>query len=343
MWALLIGLAFAAPDAVTPETPAETPEAAPAEPPAPPQTLEEIFASTAPAQLLDEAITHREQGDWSGADARLAFLEGKGLFPQTVAFQRAVIAELSERYAEARSRYAELITRWPDAPEAGDAAYRQALVQNDSGDPAAALKTIKALQRRSGWDEDDTLTLALERGVAELRLGKERRGIRHIDNALDALEGGDRLRWMRARARAALLSAQLERADSLSVANPKKAKDAVLERRALITQADQQRQAIVALNEPEYVLDALLRIGDSASRLYADVNAAPPPRSIAEDPALFATYQGMVAQQSETFRTVAFQYYDAGVDLARRLSWQGSVAATLQERRDALEAARAAR
>ena len=142
---------------------------------------------------------------------------------------------------------------------------------------------------------------------------------------------------MQARARDALLQVQLAEADALSLENPKKQKKVLLARRALITEADQQRSAIVALGEPEYALDALLRIGDSALLLYRDVLSAPAPKGVAGDPETEALYRSMVATEGERFRAVAFQYYDAGALLADRVSWQGKSAEQLRQKRDAVK------
>ena len=314
-------------------TPAEAP---PAE--APPVSLEEVWATQPATALLDEAITRRAQGDWSGAERRLDVLERRGEGGATAAYQRAILDELRERYPEALARYARIQTEFPSAPEATDARFRAALVSNDMGKPGDALAAVNALRKEGHWEGKDALSLDLERGIAEVGLGKTRKGVRHIERALDALQSGDAARWMQARARDALLKVQLEEADGLSLDNPRKQKKVLLARRALITDADQQRAAIVALGEPEYALDALLRIGDSALLLYRDVIAAPAPRDVAGDPETEALYRSMVETEAERFRAVAFQYYDAGALLAERVAWQGATAELLRQRRSDLAA-----
>lgn len=323
---LLLGLALA-------ETPADEPAAAE------PATLAEVWAALPPATLLDEAVTRREQGDWEGAEARLRVLEAKGELAPTVAYQLSILAEVRERYPEALAGYQAVVQLFPGTEEAADARFREALVLDDLGRYREALAVVRGLAREGEWEGADLWSLTLERGVAELGLGRTRRGIRHVQRGLDALEGTEEARWMRARGRAALLRAQLDAASAISLQNPKKAEEAVLERRALITDAEQQRAAIAALGEPEYVLEALLRIGDASMALYEDVNAAPPPPDIAAEPELLARYTALVRQESGRFREVAFQYYDAGVLLAERVHWQGVRAIQLRHRRDALKAA----
>lgn len=309
---------------------------------APPMSLEEVWAALPASTLLDEAITRREQGDWGGAELRLDALAKRGEGGATAAYQRAILDELRERYPEALARYKKIEADFPGTPEAVDARFRAALVSNDMGQHADALALVNALRKEGHWEGKDLLTLDLERGIAEVGLGKTRRGVKHIERALAELESTDAARWMRARARAALMGVLLAESDAMSLDNPRKQKKVLLERRALITEADRQRAAIVELGEPEYALNALLRIGDSAMKLYADVNAAPPPKGVAGDPETEALYRQMVAQESERFRAVAFQYYDAGVLLAERVSWQGASNAELHQKRDAVQASMSA-
>jgi len=333
---LLLLLALARADA-----PELAPVAVPDAPVAPlaPTTLEAVWSTLPSEVLLDEAVTHREQGDWDGAESRLRVVEARGDRTASVAYQLVILEEVQERLPEALSGYRAVQERYPDAPEAQDARFREALVLNDLGRHGEALRVIRGLQRHGHWEGSDAASLRIERGVAEIGDGHARRGIHHVQGALDELEGSDQARWMRARGRAALLRAQLDTADAIRVDNPKEAGDAVLERRSLITDADSQRAAIAALGEPEYALEALLRIGDSAMALYDAVNAAPPPPEIAADPTSLAQYRGLVQEQSERFRAVAFQYYDAGVTLAERVRWRGSRAWQLRARRDALRQA----
>lgn len=337
MWSILLcfGLALAqSPSDPAPETPASPVEPADAVP----QRLEDVWASLPAITVFDEAVTRREQGDWAGAEARLRSLQERGALEAPVAYQLGILAEMRERYPEALRSYQAIVARFPDSPEAEDARFREALVLDDLGRHKEALVALRALKKGHRWVGADAETLAIERGVAELGYGRVKRGVRHIQRALDALDGSDEARWMRARGRAALLRVQLATANGLSLEDPEKADEAVLKRRALITDAEKQRAAIAALGEPEYVLEALLRIGDAALALYRDVNAAPPPPEVAADPELLAEYTQLVHQDSARFRDVAWQYYDAGVLLADRVRWSGLRAVQLRQRRDALQA-----
>lgn len=311
-----------------PVAPVEAPTEAPA-PEAAPRTA---------ADLLDEAMLHREQGDLDGAEQRFLELKAVGAGGAAVPYQLGVLHELRERRDEALGWYRTTIAEFPGTPEADDALFRTALVLNDLGRHDEALDTLAELGASRAWAESDALALELETGIAELGNGRSRKGIGRIQAALALLEGGQDLKWHRARARTALLKVQLAEAAALSLAKPRKAGRNLPKRRDLINRADAQRAAITALGEPEYVLVSLLAIGDAALALHRDTLASPPPRKIARDGALLEYWRGEVAKESEKFRTVAFHYYEAGADVAARVRWQGETGRLLAERRDALAA-----
>ena len=365
MWTLLLPLALAIdPGSVT--SPADTPtvleadptepaqgggdapadaigeatdEAAPESALAPEDPAEPPWARLAPDALLDDALTRREQGDFVGAEARLRALTERGEQLPAATYQLGVLAEIQEHYPAAIACYERVLADHPDAPEATNAAFRRALTLSDLGRAREGLTQIKRLRRLRGLDDLDRASINLERGVAELRAGKQRRGIRRLQRTLDYLQGTSALTWQRARAHDALLTALLDEAATLSLDDPSRAGDAVAERRRLINQADLQRQAILALREPEYVLHSLLAIGDAATALYEAVLTAPPPASVAASPEQLAVYRDLIEDKADVFRVTGFHYYDAGAELAVRIQWQGEATAALKGRRDALAAA----
>lgn len=334
LWNLLLFCLHAV--AAEPEAaaPAPEPAPAPAAPPTPP-TPEERFGAINPLDLFGDAITRREQGDLAGAEERLRFLEQRSLAETgqpsaDVMLELGIIAEVRERYDEALAAYAQVRQGWPDSRADHEAAFRQALVYNDLGRHAEARDALSALRKRGYRGGEDGLLLALERGRTEVGLGRTRKGTKRIQRALDQAEGHEELTWMRARARATLMRVILDEAAAIPLQDPARAADDLSARRLLINQAEAQRAAITELGEPEYVLDALAQMGDAALALYDAVNASPPPPGLASDAAAVALFHTQVAEESERFRQVAWHYYDAGVELARRLRWEGSLTEALE-------------
>ena len=323
-----------APAAESAEPAAEVPAAEAA-----PTSLPDLWRAMDPDALLQEAIEHRSVGDFQGADERFAVLLERGPSP-TVLYHAALSLEFQERYERAIALYELVDAKWPDSPEALDARFRRALCLEDLGRHAESLRAVRALERAGDWDDHDRLTLEIERGVAEIRGGHARRGVRRVQRALAELEGTDELTWMRARGRLALAAYLFERAGRIPLRGDRRAARALKRRAHLLSQGERQVTAIAKLGEPEQVLRGLVLLGDAYLALRDDLLAAPPPRRLDAEQARL--YREMVAERARTLERKAWAFYDEGVKLAARTRWQGAVVAELRDRRDAIAPAEAA-
>ena len=172
--------------------------------------------------------------------------------------------------------------------------------------------------------------MSLQRGIAETRAGRVRRGIRRI---LKALESGSMDRnWIQAKARLALVRAQTEAAAGLVLKGNRKAARRLKRRSALIASAEKQAIAMFTLGEPEFALEGLLLLGDAYLALYEDMLEYPPPRSVPKDQR--EAYREAVAKKAQILRAKAHARYDEGVRVAARTQWVGSVTQRLVEARD---------
>ena len=308
---------------------------APASPPAP-LHLEDVWAELGPEAVLDDAVARRSIGDFSGADARLAWLNSTAPGSE-VTYHRAVSAELQERFDEALAGYDEVLAQGPDGDRAVDAGFRRALVLEDLGKHRDAIRQVDQLERRGAWTERDELSLALARGVNELAQGRERRGLRRLDRALASTEGSDDLQWMRAKARAALTRHLIAEAAATPMVHGRRASRNLRSRAGNISAAERQVIAIANLGEAEYSLTGLELLGDAYLALHDDLVALPPPPGLSEEQA--GIYEAGIAEKAAVLRRKAWRYYDEGVKLATRTEWQGSISGRLMARRDALDAA----
>lgn len=292
-----------------------------------------------PASLIEEAVALRRRGETEAARELLLTLEPL-VTPDLMAsylYQRGICEELLWQPDAARVLYEQVIALGGDV--ALDAHFRRALVLEDLGMPEAAYEEIRTVDRARGLDEDDDLTIALQRGISEVGLGRERVGIRRIQKALAATEGGDSHRYLRAKARYTLADALLDEADALALTGPEKRVVKRLKGRAERIQAsEQQIIAISGLQEPEWVLASLIRLGDSYSALAVDLPASTPPKRLSE--AEVTIYRRALADKAENVKTKAFHAYDSGVALATRLAWESPRVATLVQRRATLSEGR---
>ena len=287
----------------------------------------------APSQreLLDEGVALRRIGAFGDAEdmlSRASALTGEA--DEEVAYQSGVLLEVQERWADAASKYLEVAERWPQSASAKDARFRRAYCLEELGDHKGATQAVKRLQREGQWSLADERTMALQRGITEVRGGKTRRGVRRILRALDS--GQDDRTWIRAKARLALVRAQLERAAKIKLRGDKRAAKRLKKRAALLSAAEKQAIVMFNLGEPEFALEGLLLLGDGYMELYETMVTYVPPRSV-DDP---ETYREVVMSKAAILKTKAHARYDEGVRVAARTQWVGSVTGRLQAKRDRL-------
>jgi tetratricopeptide (TPR) repeat protein len=285
--------------------------------------------------LLDEAVAMRRVGAFSDSAALLSQAAAMdGTVADQVAYQQGVLAEVSEDWASAIAAYERVVETWGGTPTAADARFRWAYCLEELGQHKAAIKAVAALQRDGVWSDADQRTMAMQRGITELRAGRSRVGIRRI---LEALEDGTNGRtWIEAKARLALVRALLDSAADVRLKGNKKAAKRLTKRSKLIGNAEKQAIVMFGLSEPEFALEGLLMLGDGYLKLYEDMVSYPPPRSVAADQR--EAYRAVVEEKAAILRTKAHARYDEGVRVAARTQWVGSVTERLTVKRDALQA-----
>ena len=295
---------------------------------------EEIEAVEPPPtqlELLEESVALRRMGAFEDASNMLArAAETDGDVDAQVAYHRGVLFEVTEQWAEAIEAYRTVTQAWADEPVAADAWFRMAYCQEEMGDHRTSLRTVRQLQRKGQWNEADDRSMELQRGIAETRAGKTKRGIRRILRALES--GEDGRSWIRAKARLALVRVQTAAAQGLDLKGDAKAARRLKKRSHLIASAEKQAIAMFTLGEPEFALEGLLLLGDAYLALYEAMLEYPPPRSVPKDQ--HEAYRQTVESKAAILRAKAFARYDEGVRVAARTQWVGSVTERLKEARD---------
>jgi tetratricopeptide (TPR) repeat protein len=300
-----------------------------------------VQGSPAPSQreLLDEAVALRRVGAFDAAqDFLQRAVERDGNVSAQVAYQQGVLAEVTERWPYAIAAYERVESLWPGSEAAADARFRRAYCLEELGQHRAAIKVVVALQRDGAWSEVDQRSMLLQRGITEVRLGRKRVGIKRILAALGS--GEDDKTWIRAKARLALVRVQLEKAARIRLKGNAKAAKRLKKRAALIGAAERQAVVMFGLSEPEFALEGLLMLGDAYLKLFEDMIAYPPPRSV--DAGQRDAYQAAVLAKAAILRTKAHARYEEGVRVAVRTQWVGGVTGRLKTSRDAVAAQLAA-
>ncbi len=304
----------------------------------PSPALQAVFASVEPEVLFAEAVDRREAGDLEGSVARLAWLLHEGDESAATLYQIGIAFEGAEDFDQALLVYEDLLRAHDDADVRRDAGFRRAVVLDQLGESRQALHQLKKVRPPSdGFDTHDRATYDLQRGVVLADAGKEARAREALEAALAIAEGRDDLTWMAGRGWAALLDMELRSAAALSLDGSEKrvTERFVTRREHLATATSILVDRLVPLEEPTWLLHALLGLGDASVALHRDLLASTVPRRLTAEQA--GIYQELLREQAAGFLADGWRCYDEGAALAGRLHLDNRYARLLRERRDALD------
>lgn len=335
---LLLAALSSAPRAEEPALLASDPEAPPLVEGA--GSLPELWASLPPEAVLEEAAARIQAGDYAGADARLSFLsaqerarEGES---EGVVYLVGYSAEMQGRFPEAVASYDAVLEGWPGGARSQDAAFRRALCLEDLGEHRGARDQLRRLQRGGDWAGADALTLDIGVAVNELRMGRERRGRRHLEAALAAAESERSLAWMRSKGRVALAQADLEEAAALPLNHKKRGERHLRARARLMDAAEKEVVAAARLGQADQILEGLILVGDAYLRLRDDLAALPPPASLTADQV--PIYEAEIGKKLAVLEKKAWSFYNEGVNFAVQAHYSGPLRGAIEARRDQLGA-----
>jgi tetratricopeptide (TPR) repeat protein len=303
---------------------------------APPAGLEEVFGLQDPADVYQEAVDRRLDGDLDGAIHRLVWLRNHGDTSPAVLYQLGVAYEQGEDWATALSVYDLLIYEDIDQRWILDAGFRRAMCLEELGLWDQALEQYRDLPDEKTFDRHDRYTFDIGLGVAELLVGKQRTGRRLLETSLDATDGTDEITWMRGKGYWALAHAELQAAadEPLNVPNERK-QVRNLERRAEhLVIAETYIVQAVYVGEPDWILRSLLDLGDAYVLLRDDLVEIPPPKELSAEEA--QVYTALLHEKGDVLLRKAWESYDKGVDVAGRFGLQTQDVQTLIDRRDNL-------
>lgn len=282
---------------------------------------------------IDQAIAARQAGDLAGCRAILDRLAGRVPAPRMpwYLYQRGILAELEWKPQEAVERYREALVLVGDDPTASaDVRFRLAQVLEEVGDTGGALEQMRAVEKARGLSVDDALAIALQNGTLAVR-ENPRRGLPDLEAAIAAAEAAGVHSWLRAKAYYTLIDALLDAADTIELTGGEKRVVRRLTTRAeTIATAERQVAALAATQEVEWVLAALVRLGDAYRSLAEALEASPAPRSLT--PEQVTIYRAELAERAENLRARARKAWTAGLELAARTGHETPRVTMLKER-----------
>ena len=235
-------------------------------------------AQTSADVLADQAIGRIETGDYAGALILIdTAATSSDADPDRLSYLRAVTIELNGSPEQAIPLYTEGLEQWPESDLHDDRIFRLAEATATVGRPRRALRILKQLNEEN-FDGDDRVKLDLVRGIAWLEAGRERRGTSILTPTLEQASA-EQVTFYQAKARMAWARVLAEEAVKLDMRGREKKVVAELQARAqLLADVEGQVTAAAQLQEPEWVLEGLLILGDAYAGIGADLMESSRPK-----------------------------------------------------------------
>lgn len=241
--------------------------------------------------------------------------------------------ELQEFPGLALDHYERALTGWPEHELHEDLVFRKAEALATLGAPRTALSLVKPLDL-DNLDEGLSTKVQLCEGIWRVQGQMPKRGLKLIDAALaEAPPDVQPFYQAKARATRAGMAVQLARDVSLDVPEQKLSQQ-MNTRGALVAEIEGELQAIVALEQPEWILEGSLLLAQSYTDFAQALVDAPVPAAVAGDAELEATYRAEVRQKANNAWLKSRQLLDMALDMALRLRWRSRRVIQLE---DALE------
>jgi len=323
--AMLLGSAPAlAGDETAPPADAPPPEAPPEAPLPPPPGSAEAWVALARERL--------QTGDPAGARIALdQAIEREGADLDLIAYLRGKSWELEDDPGQAIRLYDEGMHQWPTSPLQRDREFRKAEALGTLGVPEEGLEWLHRIHSRE-LDPFDRHKYALVEGILTVQAGRTRKGFRILRDVLQELSN-EELTFYEAKARATIARAMADQAARLTLdEREKKVQKRLRERALLIDDIKRQVTETGELNEPEWILEGTLVLGDAYQVLGDDLLVHRRPRRLT--PKQLEIYEEGVKEKVEKVWVKAVRSYDVGLDMATRIGWES-------RRVEQLEAARA--
>lgn len=283
--------------------------------------------------LIEEAMRMRQAGDATSAMHILTDIAS--MVPPTLKsawlYQQGVTAELSGDTESAERFYLEVIAY--NDTLVPDARLRLAMVYQERAYFEGAYEQILALSGYSDLSEADQALIALQKGITELNMGHKRKGIQDIQTALVGADAAKLSPWLRAEAHYALAKVLYDEAMDIHLpVSERRAVRALKAHSERMKAAEQQVLAIIQLNEVEWVLAALLVMGDAWRDYALELAAVPPPRRVAKESDTLVAWKTAIGHYTDNANGKAWNAYDQGIKLAIRLAWESPRVAELKAR-----------
>lgn len=283
------------------------------------------------AEMLDEAWRRIDLHDFEGARMLAEQVLSRADDQQVRALAALGGAwELQGDDAQALTLYERALAASPPPDLRTHLLFRQAEALGKLGRPADALAALGQLGDPEEHPYLDSLKIRLLEGILSVEAGDRELGFARIDQTLDGI-GVDEVTWYQARARLVRADDLCDQADAQALVGKDKEQVRALQARAaLILRAEGEIVTVLKLQEPEWGLRGLLRLGESYERLADEMIALSPPKKLRRA-SQRELYTSEVRAKAVDLYVKSSRYYGQGLDVAVRLSWKSAVVRQLED------------
>jgi tetratricopeptide (TPR) repeat protein len=305
------------------------PEATDAEPPPP---------VAPPAERLEEGWERVLRGDYKGGEimAEQVLQAEAPEHHEEALYLKAFSLEWGGAPEEALPLFDALIRRWPAGQYSHDSLFRKTETLGKLARYDEALDSLKQhFETDKALSQEDQLKVTLLKGIWMIEQGKAKPGARKVYKAL-LRDDTDDVSWYQGQANSALVSVLIAEIEEMPLSgSTKKMRKQLTTQAALMSTAEALLRRTVALSEPAWILDQLLRIGDGYQILGDHLRDAPVGSL---DAIQLAAYKQELRAQIETVYIKALKHYELGLEHADRVQWSGKSVSALEEAREQLTA-----
>jgi tetratricopeptide (TPR) repeat protein len=289
-------------------------------------------------ELVTEAWRRVEIGDFEGS----RIVAQQAIDRDPAAWGRATAAigaswELAGDPGRAIPVYDSVLMRDPTGPLADHMRLRLAECYGALGDTDAAFARLATLGDPADRAPDDALKIRLLTGIWQLDSGDRKHGLKTLGAALGGAPAGH-VTFYQAKARAAIARSLCAQSNELGLVGSQKKQVKLLKQRTdLILAAERQVEASAELEEPEWVMEGLLVLGEAYEHVGDDLIGLPPPPELAANDEAIGIWNETVKKKADVLYTKASVYYDQGIEVSTRLTWTSPRLAKLEAAKAAVE------
>ena len=281
-----------------------------------------LAVAAQPSDLLDEARARARAGDFEGAALVSAeAMRTPGDHVRQAQYLHALALEYGGSLELALVEYDALLASWPADTPSDDVVFRRAETLGRLGEWRRAQQGLRALGDPALRPLGDQVKIGVLYALWDLERGRERRGLRALDELLDRMPA-TASPFYQAAARARLAELAVASADTIVFRGSDSQRARQLEERSTyVVMAKEQLEEIIRLDEIAHTLPALLSVAQAHEQFATALLRETPPRRLSDEET--ARYRDQLSERAVALLLKTLRYYTKAVEYAESRGWTG--------------------